>query len=129
MIKIKLKCNSEHSFEGWFKSNFEYENQLKSDLIQCPTCNSSHISCVTDQDIPKIRIHKPSVVSHQEIKMISDQFSKDSLLNKDELLMQIENGYLESEFELNQSEIKDLNEEGLSSILTALKSIEKDKLN
>ena len=43
MIRYDLICRHDHSFEGWFSSSDDYENQRKNRLIQCPVCGSAKI--------------------------------------------------------------------------------------
>ena len=44
MITFSLKCENNHQFEGWFRSSDDYEDQEKTGLISCPTCNNKKIS-------------------------------------------------------------------------------------
>jgi hypothetical protein len=37
MIAYDLKCRNGHSFEGWFKDSKAFSQQLKAELIACPT--------------------------------------------------------------------------------------------
>ena len=37
MIKYDLKCNLLHTFEGWFSSSGDYENQALKGLVTCYT--------------------------------------------------------------------------------------------
>ena len=43
MILFDLKCENNHTFEGWFASNSNYEEQRKKKMIICPYCNSTKI--------------------------------------------------------------------------------------
>ena len=43
MIIFDLVCEQNHSFEGWFKSLLNFENQLGRGLISCPSCGSREI--------------------------------------------------------------------------------------
>ncbi len=43
MIIFDLVCEFDHSFEGWFKNNDEFEAQQSSGLLTCPVCNSENI--------------------------------------------------------------------------------------
>ena len=43
MILFDLKCENNHTFEGWFASSSNYEEQLKKKMIVCPYCNSTKI--------------------------------------------------------------------------------------
>ena len=45
MIVFDLHClQSDDRFEAWFRSNAEFERQLKQGLVQCPTCQSSRVT-------------------------------------------------------------------------------------
>ena len=46
MIIYDLRCEKEHTFEGWFKDNAAFEEQKKRSLIVCPVCGSMHIQMV-----------------------------------------------------------------------------------
>lgn len=130
MVIIKLQCEFGHPFEGWFKDKVEYKRQMNLEMVDCPKCGCGHI---IDLDSDKAAESSKSVVSHQEIKMISDQFtgkfSKDSNGNfyyiKNSHFTHLNDGYSDS----SQNEIKDLSDEGISAILTELKDLAKDKLN
>lgn len=41
MIRFALSCGDEHSFEGWFRSNDDFDSQLGRKLIGCPVCGSN----------------------------------------------------------------------------------------
>ena len=43
MIKYDLICSLSHSFEGWFASSKDYEEQNKKGLVCCPICGDSNI--------------------------------------------------------------------------------------
>ena len=43
MIKYDLKCGISHSFEGWFSSSTDYEEQIKEGLVSCPICGDLNI--------------------------------------------------------------------------------------
>ena len=43
MIKYDLKCNLLHSFEGWFSSSGDYENQALKGLVTCPVCGNDKV--------------------------------------------------------------------------------------
>lgn len=40
MIKYALACELEHTFEGWFGSSTDYDDQLARGLLECPVCAS-----------------------------------------------------------------------------------------
>lgn len=44
MIAFDLNCGNGHTFEGWFKDNDSFEEQLESGMISCPICDSKVIT-------------------------------------------------------------------------------------
>lgn len=38
MIKYALICRNQHSFDGWFSSIKDYDDQADGGLVQCPYC-------------------------------------------------------------------------------------------
>lgn len=44
MIKYSLVCENAHGFEGWFSESADFDRQVKSGFLTCPTCNSAAIS-------------------------------------------------------------------------------------
>lgn len=44
MILFDIKCSDGHVFEAWFQNNEAYEQQVKSDLVECPLCGCTKIS-------------------------------------------------------------------------------------
>ena len=43
MKVLNLQCADQHSFEGWFASEDDFQSQLSRDLIECPMCESRRI--------------------------------------------------------------------------------------
>jgi len=43
MVIYDLVCKHEHSFEGWFKSEQDYKEQQKNQMLICPMCDSSDV--------------------------------------------------------------------------------------
>lgn len=43
MIKFSLRCNGEHNFDSWFKSNEAFDKLGASGLLSCPICGSSEV--------------------------------------------------------------------------------------
>ncbi|MEH6692564.1 MAG: DUF1178 family protein [Pseudorhizobium pelagicum] len=44
MIRYSLVCDSGHSFEGWFSQSADFDRQVATGFLTCPTCNSAAIS-------------------------------------------------------------------------------------
>ena len=43
MKVLNLQCALQHSFEGWFASEDDFQSQLSLDSIECPLCESTRI--------------------------------------------------------------------------------------
>ncbi len=44
MIVFDLQCrDSKETFEAWFRSSSDYDEQLEAGLVQCPYCQSTNI--------------------------------------------------------------------------------------
>lgn len=43
MIIYDLQCEGLHCFEGWFRNQDDYEQQLGSGLLSCPVCGSEQV--------------------------------------------------------------------------------------
>lgn len=44
MIHFALRCRDHgHQFDGWFRSNSDFEVQAERGLVECPACGSHHI--------------------------------------------------------------------------------------
>jgi hypothetical protein len=44
MIKYQLKCGSGCSFEGWFRSSEDFDQQAGAAQLECPACGSPEVS-------------------------------------------------------------------------------------
>ena len=45
MIVFDLQCrDGGETFEAWFRSNADYEEQLAGGLVQCPMCQSANVA-------------------------------------------------------------------------------------
>ena len=43
MIAFDLECSGGHVFEGWFKNNGAFEEQVAKKLVSCPYCNDTKV--------------------------------------------------------------------------------------
>ena len=43
MKVLNLQCAQQHSFEGWFASEDDFQSQLSRELVECPMCESKSI--------------------------------------------------------------------------------------
>ena len=44
MIRFSLACRQGHAFDGWFRSNEDFEQQNGRGLVSCPACGSASVS-------------------------------------------------------------------------------------
>lgn len=44
MKVLDLQCSHQHSFEGWFASEDDFQGQLARSLVECPMCGDHAIS-------------------------------------------------------------------------------------
>jgi hypothetical protein len=44
MKVLDLQCGQQHSFEGWFGSEDDFQSQLTRGLVQCPLCSNADIT-------------------------------------------------------------------------------------
>lgn len=40
MIRFSLECDNAHTFEGWFRSNEDFDMQAKRGFVECPSCGN-----------------------------------------------------------------------------------------
>ncbi|MFD1745174.1 DUF1178 family protein [Rhizobium helianthi] len=43
MIRYSLHCDKGHDFEGWFSTSADFDGQLASGFLSCPSCGSTSI--------------------------------------------------------------------------------------
>jgi hypothetical protein len=43
VIRYNLICDNAHEFEGWFRSNDDFDTQAKRGFVDCPTCGSHKV--------------------------------------------------------------------------------------
>jgi hypothetical protein len=43
MIRFSLHCDHDHEFEGWFRSNDDFDTQVEKQLVSCPVCGSHKV--------------------------------------------------------------------------------------
>lgn len=70
MIRFSLHCEHDHEFEGWFRSNDDFDSQVGNGLVACPTCGSHNIgkalmapSVTTGRQKEKIAVAMSKMVS------------------------------------------------------------------
>ena len=43
MIRFSLYCDNAHEFDGWFRSNDDFDTQKKRGFVSCPVCQSGKV--------------------------------------------------------------------------------------
>jgi hypothetical protein len=46
MIVYQLGCEHHHTFEGWFRSQEDFDSQSARGLVECPVCGTAHVKRV-----------------------------------------------------------------------------------
>ena len=59
MKVLNLQCAHQHSFEGWFASEDDFQSQLSRDLIECPMCESTRIEKMPSAPRLNFGAHRP----------------------------------------------------------------------
>ncbi len=62
MIKYNLLCDSDHEFEGWFRSSADYDDQARDGLLECPICGSDAVR----KAVMAPAIARPEAASREE---------------------------------------------------------------
>ncbi|HEY8709131.1 MAG TPA: DUF1178 family protein [Burkholderiaceae bacterium] len=44
MKVLDLQCSQQHSFEGWFGSEGDFQDQLARGLVECPLCGDAAVT-------------------------------------------------------------------------------------
>ena len=44
MKVLNLRCAHDHTFEGWFGSEGDFQSQLERGMVACPLCNDTAVS-------------------------------------------------------------------------------------
>ncbi|WP_419900431.1 DUF1178 family protein [Roseomonas sp. USHLN139] len=44
MIHYQLRCDQEHSFDGWYKDSAAFEKLAAARLVECPVCGSDSVT-------------------------------------------------------------------------------------
>src|SRR5687768_5661899 len=66
MKVLDLQCSHRHSFEGWFGSEVDFQDQLGRGLVECPLCGDIAISKMLSA--PRLNLgaaKEPAQAAHQ----------------------------------------------------------------
>lgn len=90
MIRFSLHCDQEHEFEGWFRSNDDFDTQVAKRLVECPSCGSHKVGKA---------LMAPSVTTSKRQEKISIAMSQMALEMKEMVKKVRENAdYVGTEF-------------------------------
>jgi len=140
MIVYDLICEEHHTFEGWFKSIKDYERQVSSQLINCPSCHSNQIrkiptaSYISKTSRPSSTASELSV-EQNVVQAVADYIvanTEDVGCNFVEEAKKIHYGEVAAKNIrgiANKEEVQDLSDEGINVISLPGTVTEKQKLN
>lgn len=69
MKVLDLHCQQQHSFEGWFASEDDFQSQNSRSLVECPFCGDHHITKMLSA--PRLNLSGAS--SSQESQHVSSE--------------------------------------------------------
>jgi len=138
MVIYDLVCQSGHEFEGWFRNAEELVSQQESKILTCPFCNTvatnvgSSLSNETDGvDMSAERFGKLQTMLGKVHDYVDKNFEDVGNRFAEEALS-IHNGEKESaniRGTATQSEIKELEKEGVAALPLPAKPVAKKDLN
>lgn len=74
MKVLDLQCSQQHSFEGWFGSEADFQDQLGRGLVECPLCGDVGISKMLSA--PRLNLgsaKEPAPQQHQQVVAAPDK--------------------------------------------------------
>ncbi len=76
MKVLNLQCSHQHSFEGWFASEGDYQSQLVRGLLDCPMCADKSIQKMPSA--PRLNLGAHQSASSQEAQVSSGESAQQS---------------------------------------------------
>jgi hypothetical protein len=70
MKVLDLQCAHQHTFEGWFGSEDDFQSQLARGLVECPLCGSSDI--LKKPSAPRLNFGAVQVSSKTELAPVDE---------------------------------------------------------
>jgi hypothetical protein len=70
MKVLDLQCAHQHTFEGWFGSEGDFQSQLARGLVECPLCGSSDI--LKKPSAPRLNFGAVQVPSKAELAPVAE---------------------------------------------------------
>jgi len=65
MKVLDLHCQQQHSFEGWFASEDDFQSQNARSLVECPFCGDHHITKMLSA--PRLNLSGASSSQEQQL--------------------------------------------------------------
>ena len=65
MKVLDLHCQQQHSFEGWFASEDDFQSQNARSLVECPFCGDHHITKMLSA--PRLNLSGASSLQEQQL--------------------------------------------------------------
>jgi hypothetical protein len=66
MKVLNLQCSHQHSFEGWFGSESDFQDQLVRSLIECPLCADTKIQKMPSAPRLNLGAHPPAQAASEK---------------------------------------------------------------
>jgi hypothetical protein len=85
MIVFDLQCHDGgETFEAWFRSNADYEEQREAGLVQCPVCQSANVAKAPmaprvpkkGADSPLARLAEAQAEILKDSRWVGDRFTE-----------------------------------------------------
>ena len=70
MKVLDLHCSHNHSFEGWFASEDDFQAQLARGQVECPLCGETAVS--KKLSAPRLNLGAPQPGAQQEVVSMPD---------------------------------------------------------
>jgi hypothetical protein len=70
MKVLNLQCSHSHSFEGWFASEDDFQDQLARGLVECPICGDTVVSKMLTA--PRLNLGAAQPAPRQEVMTARD---------------------------------------------------------
>ena len=70
MKVLDLQCAHQHTFEGWFGSEDDFQSQLARDLVECPLCGNSEI--VKKLSAPRLNLGAVQLPSKTDVEPVAE---------------------------------------------------------
>jgi len=141
MIVFDLKCDAQHTFEGWFKDSADFETQLASGLLTCPTCGSATVIKVPSAS--RIQVASAGERRLQELRSQSERLLRELHQHIDQNYENVGSEFAEEARKIHYGEgeqrkirgqatgeeVNALHEEGIDVLPIPPIPTDKDKLN